>query len=110
MTKGDDSTIDSSSDKAINSMNDRAAGIVMGTAGNSANLLGSTLDLFGARQSNPNNRVTLGELPSIEYLADVSVSPESGSVSISYTDYSATKLEMWEVTDPDDFLVKPQPD
>jgi len=37
MTKGDDSTIDSSSDKTINSMNDEPLGVVMGTAGNSAN-------------------------------------------------------------------------
>ncbi|WP_392384716.1 magnesium/cobalt transporter CorA [Marinomonas primoryensis] len=110
MTKGDDSTIDSSNDKIINSMNDRAAGVVMGTAGNSANLLGSTLGLSGTRQSNPYNRVTPGELPGIEHLLDVSVPPESGRVSISYIDYSATKLEMGEVTDLDKFLAKPLPD
>ena len=110
MTKGDDSTIDSSSDKTINSMSDRAAGVVMGTAGNSANLLGSTLGLSGTRQSSPYNRVTPGELPGIEHLLDVSVPPESGRVSISYIDYSATKLEMGEVTDLDEFLAKPVPD
>ncbi|MFQ3187698.1 MAG: magnesium transporter, partial [Marinomonas primoryensis] len=110
MTKGDDSTIDSSNDKIINSMNDRAAGVVMGTAGNSANLLGSTLGLSGTRQGNPYNRVTPGELPGIEHLLDVSVPPESGRVSISYIDYSATKLEMGEVTDLDKFLAKPLPD
>jgi len=110
MTKGDDSTIDSSSDKTLNSMSDRAAGVVMGTAGNSANLLGSTLGLSGTRQSTPYNRVTPGELPGIEHLLDVSVPPESGRVSISYIDYSATKLEMGEVTDLDEFLAKPVPD
>jgi len=73
-------------------------------------LLGSTLGLSGTRQSNPYNELLRVSCRAIEHLLDVSVPPEFGSVSISYIDYSATKLEMGEVTDLDEFLAKPLPD
>jgi magnesium transporter len=105
----DDSVLGSSTDKSNNAANDRAVGVEIGTVGNSANLLGSTLGLSGARQSTP-YRVTPGELAGIDHLADASVPPNPGSVSVSYIDYSATKIEMGEVTDLAEFLAKPVPE
>lgn len=88
---------------------DRAIGFAVGTAGKSVRLLGSALGLPGVKR-NKSYRVTPGEMPGIEHVADVSVPPEQGSVIIDCIDYSATRIESTEITHLDEFLKTPKPD
>jgi magnesium transporter len=55
-------------------------------------------------------RAKPGDLPGIEHVAAASVPPEPDSVAISYIDYSATRIEIGDITDVDKFLDKPLPD
>lgn len=89
---------------------DRAIGFAVGTAGKSARLLGSALGLPGNRRGKFDYRVTPGELPGIEHVADALVPPELGSVEINYIDYSATQIESGDIADLDEFLKMQAPD
>ncbi len=51
-----------------------------------------------------------GEVAGIEHKPDVLTPPEPSSISISYTDYSVTRVETREISNLEDLLSQPFPD
>ncbi|MEX0964744.1 MAG: hypothetical protein WDZ52_11960 [Pseudohongiellaceae bacterium] len=64
----------------------------------------------GVSRSTHGRRVRPGELPGIENLEGLSIPPAVGTVSVSYIDYSVTRIEAGDITDLDAFLETPKPD
>jgi magnesium transporter len=89
----------------------RAIDSAMATVGRGGQLLRSTLGLSGISGDRKHSRrVTPGELPGIDHIDNILEPPAPGSVAISYTDYSATRIESGDIADLDEFLEKPVPD
>jgi magnesium transporter len=95
--------------KDTNDKIDRALGYAAYTMGKGARILGSTLGLPGVSRAS-HHRVTPGEVPGIEHLADIGIAPEPGTVEISFIDYSETRVESGQINDLDAFLETPRPD
>lgn len=74
-------------------------------------LRNSALRLSGLSRPGKHGRhVKPGELPGIEHIPGTLISPEVGSVAVSYIDYSATQFESGDIGDLDAFLDTPLPD
>lgn len=95
--------------KDTNDKIDQALDYAAYTMGKGARILGSTLGLPGVSRAS-HHRVTPGEVPGIEHLADIGIAPEPGTVEISFIDYSETRVESGQINDLDAFLGTPRPD
>ena len=74
-------------------------------------ILNSMLDFPTNKRKNKHDHQSMpGELPGIEHIVAALDPPEPGSVDINYIDYCATRIESSDITNLDDFLVKPLPD
>ena len=90
---------------------EQSIGTVLVKADHGGKLLASALGLSGVSRFHRHKRRGMpGEKPGISHIADVLIPPEPGSVEITYTDYSKTRIESGVIADLSEFLAQPMPD
>ncbi|XQW83616.1 magnesium/cobalt transporter CorA [Thalassotalea piscium] len=80
------------------------------TSAEEENLFHSTLGLSGVARGDKRTQTIPGDLPGIDHLADDFSIPDPSSVTISFIDYSATKIESGNISNLDEFLKAPLPE